>query len=622
MAESPNLPTKLNYIPPAASIAERSQPFNEFWSRFDTTKHDIVLISSHGRYEFVDKAGNPYVDISYVVPPNTYVIETLDVGRLCATTIDKPLWNLLQPTNRAKFIELLKLKTVLDKDSPEVQGIINYTNRVVEPGEYVDVLKNFILYLPGMTVPKRRLLFGGDIFYKSTKMHYKITYRGFGVYIFPANISDGAAFPKARDVVEAQFAEAGQNIKVQNIDQFLLKNENPKANLFRRMAKSTDYVTNETVVQHLVTDATPRIIIFSSCGEYGSSSDIRGRLNAMKALQLQRTAVYKTYDAGYTQFLFRKPIACASTPARYLNFVLEKGNSSVPNNSDPGKVNMTKVTTNNPVIVSKYRKIFFPKKENYEGDRMFVEQDFEINLFKNMLTPLEVVAFDESLNDPTMTAQFNEMKNGIKDDASLRQLYLDFLEHRAALWFENLHLYLEDNDNTYKGKFDAAYLSTVYEKIGKPNAKLSQEFKDILETIMLYNQMICWTLHLKRQLETNIDDLLNQFTTFRSDALKERAEKKAIANALAEQKKQDAIALAEQKRAQKQAEKNAAAAAAAAVATSPTKRPTRTPRFPVQSKPRLTRAAAASKKVGGTRRKTQKKLKRTLKLKRHNRVLY
>jgi hypothetical protein len=658
--ESVNVPSPIDYVPSEDLIKTHEAGFKAFWSSFNSAENDIILISSHGRYEFpLDSDAG--AELSYVVPPNTYVIETLDVGRLCSTTIDKPLWNLLQPTNRDKFIALLKEKNVT-LDSPHLDGIINYSNRIIEPEEYILVLKNFIIYLPTMVVPKRRLLFGDDVFYGGSKIYYKITYRGFGVYHFPPEYEEGAAFPKAKQVVLKQASAAGQNIQLRNIKNFFYKDDDAKKNLFKRMIRSAPHVTNKDVIDQIVTDEHPRIILFSSCGEYYTPTDITKRTNAMKAIQLQRDAIYNTMNAGYTQFLFRNPIVCDFTPNKYFNYVLEKNNSSSANNNNnnnPYK-NIQKKTTKNKQFVQKYRKVFFNKKEEYEGKLMFEAQNFDIDLFKNLLTPLELIAFDESLDDATMTLQFNEVRDSIKGDEKNRKLYIDFLAHRAETWYENLVVYVSDADNS--SIFNTAYYIDLIDRITALEGEINiidaaanveqlnkkmrekQDLIDILESVNLHIQMICWTLKLQNQIYSNIDDLFSIFTKFRAEALDERAKKKAIANAKnaaikaaqalikaeeAAKRKANAEARAAQKPVRAstrsaatpsvRSTRVAATPAAARAATTPSvRRITATPAI----RPAIMTLRAKPKKpagkgsVGGMRRKTQKKLKRTLKSKR------
>jgi hypothetical protein len=189
--------------------------FDGFRTAISNDSTLFYLISSHGEYNLVEtlnpQTPNPY---SFVVPENTYVIETLDIGRYCSTTIDKPLWNLLQPANRKKLVSLLTNKEHLKPTSGELSGIYNFTNTAISAEDYINALKNFIVYLPDMRVPLRTLRFGNDVRFipnpeKPTEkiLDYKLSYRGFGVYKFPV---EGAAdakpiaapFPKARDALQ------------------------------------------------------------------------------------------------------------------------------------------------------------------------------------------------------------------------------------------------------------------------------------------------------------------------------------------------------------------------------------------------------------------------------------
>jgi len=581
MAE-PTIPTGIEYVAPAKNQTAAKKMFNKFWKLVPDNDCDVILISSHGRYDFSPSKEPQESTYSYEVPANTFIIETLDVGRLCTTTIDKPLWNLLQPINKTKFIELLKTTKVLHSESDELKDIVNFSNRVIEPEEYIAVLQNFIIYLPGMIVPKRTLLFGSDIFYEDVpvaaaakgkgkkpqtakEMHYKLTYRGFGVYRFPKADEEsdeesdeaaasaaavepiaGAPFPKAANVVKNQ----NPNLPLTNIKSYF-----DTSNLFDKLLK-TKSQTNEIVVNKIVTDASPRILIFSSCGEYGDSSNEKTRTTAMRAIQLQREAIYNSYDAGYKQFLFRKPLRCDYLPELFLDFMLEKGNDSAPAVVNPENARLLTevglplnwVTKNkfnrNAAAGQVYRTIYFPQRENYESKYMFDPQDFEINLFKNMMTPLELSALNDKLNEQKRAAAIEAEHEFIDEN---RQLYVDFLNHRAEVWFENMHMFLADSETGYTGVFNAAYISSLNAKIQqseqemrsmaknspeqKAKAKIIQDLKDTQETMVLYIQMICWTTHLSKKIKEGEEaSLEGTFSRFLANAI---AERKAKANAKA-----------------------------------------------------------------------------------------
>ena len=92
----------------------------------------IVLMSIHGRYNDATK---------FIVPSNTWIFETVDVGDLCMNTIDQPLWELVQGQNREKFLAYLKGEDT--DDEPTLRDKFKYA------------ISQFNYYKPGDTIYER-----------------------------------------------------------------------------------------------------------------------------------------------------------------------------------------------------------------------------------------------------------------------------------------------------------------------------------------------------------------------------------------------------------------------------------------------------------------------------------
>jgi hypothetical protein len=482
----------------------------------------FYLISSHGRYELVDtinpRTPNPY---SYVIPENTYVIETLDIGRLCASTIDKPLWNLLQPANRDKFVGLLTKKGGLNESSPELLGIHNFTNRRITPIEYINVLKNFIIYLPGMRVPLRTLLFAGDVKLipnpdnPAVKIaDYKLSYRGFGVYKFPlagAGKPIAAPFPKAKGALET------------NASKFNLKNISTmfnKSNIFENLESSS--LTNKIITEAISArnESINRVIFYSSCGEYAINGSAetkeKRRTTLMRIVQLQRKAMHNAYGEGFKQFLYREPVKCPIDIIPFLNFVMENAAPAEPAAAAaPAAARLLEMPAN-------YKTTFFNRLEEYEGNEiMFIPQDFAAHGFSYFLTPLESCF----LHAKSTKADQKTYSDFLTNDDN-KQLYIDFLNHRAEMWYENLLMYIKGEDEHFDGKLNTYYLSLSG----------NEEKADIKENIELAAQMVCWTIRFSNLIITmqgkNLEnaneikeEIITQLKQYKAEIVKQRSEK-------------------------------------------------------------------------------------------------
>ena len=123
----------------------------------------IFLCSTHGNYNLAVPLEKR------IVPPNTWIFEAQNIGDLTLTTIDVPLWELLQGGRRHGFLYyLLGQYSVLKR-----AGLPVYD-------QYKEVFKNLIIYKPGDEIYTRELSIGGG-------KGLRKTYEGMGFFRFDVN---------------------------------------------------------------------------------------------------------------------------------------------------------------------------------------------------------------------------------------------------------------------------------------------------------------------------------------------------------------------------------------------------------------------------------------------------
>ena len=159
----------------------------------------FYLISTHGCY---DLENDPYV---FKVPENTYIFEAQTIGDMCMTSVDNPLWNLLQGDNRDMFnYYLLNPAAEFNKypgvvhHSKDVSGGLLFASipagEEFEAAEYRKTLQQFILYEPGDTMAIRDLTIGRE----GKLSQSRLVYNGMKFYRFePGQASN--IFPKGRE---------------------------------------------------------------------------------------------------------------------------------------------------------------------------------------------------------------------------------------------------------------------------------------------------------------------------------------------------------------------------------------------------------------------------------------
>ncbi|MEI8329972.1 MAG: hypothetical protein WCG14_08310 [Chlamydiia bacterium] len=184
----------------------------------------IFFVSTHGAYQLKE------YNRPFLVPENTIIIDTVDIGEACLTYIDKPLWNLMQGTNRAKLISYMK-------------GIPDLTDSVKDQENYLRIFNNIHIYFPGDPIYSRVLSIG------PTKRN---EYKNMGFFKFkvgdPAN-----TFNNSRNV----FKQSGNTTKIlRSLERELVLHGEKLIN-YEYMLQSRDKE---------LTDSRERIFIFSSCG--------------------------------------------------------------------------------------------------------------------------------------------------------------------------------------------------------------------------------------------------------------------------------------------------------------------------------------------------------------------
>ena len=149
----------------------------------------IYLTSAHGSY-ILNKDTVPFT-----VPAKTVIIETVDIGESCYTSIDRVMWHLIQGNRRNKFLSYMK-GIPYPSDSPEFQKLC------------LDVFKSVHIYEPGDLIFNRELGIGGgldrDMYLKKERGVENInpflrkTYANMGFFRFEFG-DDPDVFPSGSD---------------------------------------------------------------------------------------------------------------------------------------------------------------------------------------------------------------------------------------------------------------------------------------------------------------------------------------------------------------------------------------------------------------------------------------
>jgi hypothetical protein len=127
----------------------------------------IILCSTHGIY---DRSVEPVI---WKVPKKTFIFEAQTIGDLTTTTIDVPLWELLQGGLRWGF---MKYMTGDFSEFPQIGAEVQE--------HYKSVFSSLILYKPGDLICERVLSIGGGRDTKTSSA--RATYGGMGFFRFDA----------------------------------------------------------------------------------------------------------------------------------------------------------------------------------------------------------------------------------------------------------------------------------------------------------------------------------------------------------------------------------------------------------------------------------------------------
>lgn len=193
----------------------------------------IFFISTHGAYN-LNKDTRPFL-----VPENTIIIETVDIGELCLTSIDSPLWNLMQGSNRAKLVRYMK-------------GIPDPTDSKEDQEKYLRIFNNVRVYFPGSPIYSRVLNIGPE---------KRKDYKNMGFFKFPVGAPSNT-FNNSHEL----FVPSGDMSKIlRPLERQLVLDGNALINY--------EFVLGSSFPE-LIEPA--RIFIFSSCGSIwlGSSKQI------------------------------------------------------------------------------------------------------------------------------------------------------------------------------------------------------------------------------------------------------------------------------------------------------------------------------------------------------------
>jgi len=188
------------------------------------TTAPIFFVSTHGAY-MLKKETRPFL-----VPDHTIIIDTVDIGEVCLTYIDKPLWKLMQGVNRAKFISYMK-------------GIPDPTDSEKDQEKYLRIFNNVHVYFPGDPIYSRALSIGPE---------KRSEYKNMGFFKFNVGAPENV-FNNSNNV----FKQSGYRSKIlRPLERELVIHDEKMINYeYMLQLNSPELI-----------DSRQRIFIFSSCG--------------------------------------------------------------------------------------------------------------------------------------------------------------------------------------------------------------------------------------------------------------------------------------------------------------------------------------------------------------------
>ena len=203
----------------------------------------IYFASTHGVYDLQVESVE-----SIVVPPNTYIFEAASIGEATLTTIDEPLWDMIQ--NRREFAAYLSS----DPSAKEEQK--------------KQVFKNLVYYKPGDTIYKRTLILEPENEFNPQWSYYKFT-DGSTILPFPeAPVEEeGNPIIIPPEIPNPPFTDVMKSFRHEHfpVGKTRLRG-------FERVDTGSD-IRFFTEVRKRDHYNGPAIFIFSSCASFWSSDD-------------------------------------------------------------------------------------------------------------------------------------------------------------------------------------------------------------------------------------------------------------------------------------------------------------------------------------------------------------
>ena len=184
----------------------------------------IFFVSTHGAYVLNSET------MPFLVPENTIIIDTVEIGEVCLTSIDKPLWKLMQGINRVKLISYMK-------------GIPYSKDLKKDQETFLRIFNNVRVYFPGDPIYSRVLTIGPG---------RRNEYKNMGFFKFKVGAPENI-FNNSNNV----FSQSGIMSKIlRPLEREMVKDDTVSIN-YEFMLKAG--------YPELV-DSPTRIFIFSSCG--------------------------------------------------------------------------------------------------------------------------------------------------------------------------------------------------------------------------------------------------------------------------------------------------------------------------------------------------------------------
>jgi len=240
----------------------------------------IYFASTHGAYPI-----NQGILETFVVPPNTYIFEASSIGEATMTSMDEPLWELIQ--NRDEFAKYIS-------GDPSATGGIKKV-----------IIRNLVYYKPGDIVYTRRLILEPDNRYEYNWGYFKFKKddplvpfpQGLdgekGAYlqtldkplVLPEEVSNPPATPLMKSFRDEHYPVASASLRAPP----------------RVEGGSNKYFITETRKRESYDG--PAIFIFSSCASFWESDTVEGK----KLDKAQIIDIGRTQQAAKLNFLTMFP---------------------------------------------------------------------------------------------------------------------------------------------------------------------------------------------------------------------------------------------------------------------------------------------------------------------------